>query len=142
MGKHQRVLRVFKRMRDPSGRERRIRKASKRHGRRADVLKGFCVVCDGVSKVSHHVIPIRFGGSYGKYNQMPVCGQDKKCHSRLNKLSNRWCKRNIPWFKLDADTLLKLTRACRSYLLYSIVSAKDLRIARNLDRILERDAED
>jgi len=108
--------------------QRRVRNSSKR--RRPAIIQGPCVICGVDSKIAHHVIPVRYDGGFGANNMMPACGL--KHHSRLNKISNGWVRRNK-----DKRRIMKpgeLADLCRQYILKQIEHAKRLRIKRQLER--------
>lgn len=108
----------------------RIRRNSRS---RADELRGRpCVVCSLPSAEVHHIVPVKYGGSYGKYNMMPVC--KGKCHSRVNKLSNHWCKRNLGMPDVD---LREKIFVCRNYIKEKVMAAKMMGIKRALEKELD-----
>ncbi len=72
-------------------RMQRIRRLTERHDRGDSVREQPCPVCGKRGMVVHHVFPIRYGGSYGIYSLMATC--PGKCHSRLNRMGNRYCRR-------------------------------------------------
>lgn len=114
-----------------SAREIRVRKHTKS---RAETIrmKENCPVCGLPGDVVHHVIPIRFGGSYGKYNLMAA--HKKACHSRLNKISNRWSKRNKDLIESNG---LQASRLCRRHMMKSIKDAAIKRKRRADERELQ-----
>jgi len=90
----------------------RIRRLTQRYGR-ADSVRGQpCPVCGRPGTVVHHVFPIRYGGSYGIYNLMATC--PGRCHSYLNKASNRYCRRHEE--DLRSMTALQFSREIRRYM--------------------------
>ena len=97
---------------------RRIRKLGQRKGR-ADAVRGQpCPVCGNPGMVVHHVFPIRYGGSYGRYNLMATCSG--RCHSYLNKASNRYCRRHGEDF--DTMSALTFSRRIRRYIMTCIAN--------------------
>jgi len=92
---------------------------------RTKAVKGEpCPICGEPGNGVHHIIPIRFGGSYGRYNLMACCSTGTECHShdRLNRLSYHWVKTHAQ--KHEGKSLLQLTRICRVYILDCISRAK------------------
>lgn len=120
------------RVESPEEYQKRIRKHSRS---RAEIVRGTpCPICGEPGMEVHHIIPIRYGGSYGRYNLMAAC--KGKCHSRLNKLSNNWCR--VHRSKYVSFTPQQQSRICRSYILSCISYAKTLREKRMRSK---RDAE-
>jgi len=108
---------------------RRIRRLTERHGR-ADSVRGRpCPVCGRPGTVIHHVFPIRYGGSCGVYNLMATCLG--RCHSYLNKASNRYCRRHEE--ELRRLSALQATRRIRKYI-------RQLRVKVRRQRDRKRDA--
>ncbi len=91
----------------------RIRRLTQRHGRADSVRGDPCPVCGRPGQVVHHVFPIRYGGSYGRYNLMATCAG--YCHNYLNKASNRYCRRHED--DLRSQSALTFSRAIRKYIM-------------------------
>lgn len=109
-------------------RAKRVRKHS-RH-RFKDLRGTTCYVChaDKGHQV-HHILPIRYGGSYGKYNGMSTC--QGHCHSLLNRLCNHWCRHHKKNF--EHLTLVQQTRELRKWLDKRLDSSKKISRMRELN---------
>jgi hypothetical protein len=83
--------------------------------------------------VVHHVFPIRYGGKYGRYNLMATC--PGRCHSYLNKASNRYCRRHHE--DCYTQTALTFSRRIRRYIMACIAKRDAQREKRRLELLAE-----
>lgn len=106
----------------------KAKKVRKHSRKRADLIRGtVCYVCHAVNGHEvHHVLPIRYGGSYGHYNLMSTCRG--WCHSILNKISNYWCRKHMP--DLMHLTVLQRTRILKKYIDARLNSRKSVQRVR------------